>query len=210
MSSAKDGTMIILSSPSGAGKTTLTKKISANNNFSVSISHTTRHPRTNEINGKDYIFVNKDEFNELINNDEFLEYAEVFKNLYGSGKQKVYEELIKGNNVVFDIDWQGADQIRKKNLNYKLITFFILPPSKSVLLKRLKQRDSKDEKIVNERMKQFEKDLQHWKNYDYIVINDDLEKCYKEIIYLIDSKIKNLENKYNTKNIEKHIENLIN
>ena len=114
MSSAKDGTMIILSSPSGAGKTTLTKKISANNNFSVSISHTTRHPRTNEINGKDYIFVNKDEFNELINNDEFLEYAEVFKNLYGSGKQKVYEELIKGNNVVFDIDWQGADQIRKK------------------------------------------------------------------------------------------------
>ena len=101
MSSAKDGTMIILSSPSGAGKTTLTKKISANNNFSVSISHTTRHPRTNEINGKDYIFVNKDEFNELINNDEFLEYAEVFKNLYGSGKQKVYEELNKRKQCSF-------------------------------------------------------------------------------------------------------------
>tara|TARA_Y100000590_G_scaffold462219_1_gene625782 strand:- start:4690 stop:5322 length:633 start_codon:yes stop_codon:yes gene_type:complete len=209
MSSAKDGTMIILSSPSGAGKTTLTKKISANNNFSVSISHTTRHPRTNEINGKDYIFVNKDEFNELINNDEFLEYAEVFKNLYGSGKQKVYEELIKGNNVVFDIDWQGADQIRKKNLNYKLITFFILPPSKSVLLKRLKQRDSKDEKIVNERMKQFEKDLQHWKNYDYIVINDDLEKCYEEIFSIINSNLNNKKVNYNFKRIEDHIIKLL-
>ena len=209
MSSAKDGTMIVLSSPSGAGKTTLTKKISANNNFSVSISHTTRHPRTNEINGKDYIFVNKDEFNELINNDEFLEYAEVFKNLYGSGKQKVYEELIKGNNVVFDIDWQGADQIRKKNLNYKLITFFILPPSKSVLLKRLKQRDSKDEKIVNERMKQFEKDLQHWKNYDYIVINDDLEKCYEEIFSIINSNLNNKKVNYNFKRIEDHIIKLL-
>ena len=209
MSSAKDGTMIILSSPSGAGKTTLTKKISANNNFSVSISHTTRHPRTNEINGKDYIFVNKDEFNELINNDEFLEYAEVFKNLYGSGKQKVYEELIKGNNVVFDIDWQGADQIRKKNLNYKLITFFILPPSKSVLLKRLKQRDSKDEKIVNERMKQFEKDLQHWKNYDYIVINDDLEKCYEEIFSIINKNLNNKKVNYNFKRIEDHIIKLL-
>tara|TARA_B100000131_G_scaffold309082_1_gene339125 strand:+ start:235 stop:867 length:633 start_codon:yes stop_codon:yes gene_type:complete len=209
MSSAKDGTMIILSSPSGAGKTTLTKKISANNNFSVSISHTTRHPRTNEINGKDYIFVNKDEFNELINNDEFLEYAEVFKNLYGSGKQKVYEELIKGKNVVFDIDWQGADQIRKKNLNYKLITFFILPPSKSVLLKRLKQRDSKDEKIVNERMKQFEKDLQHWKNYDYIVINDDLEKCYEEIFSIINSNLNNKKVNYNFKRIEDHIIKLL-
>ena len=209
MSSAKDGTMIILSSPSGAGKTTLTKKISANNNFSVSISHTTRHPRTNEINGKDYIFVNKDEFNKLINNDEFLEYAEVFKNLYGSGKQKVYEELIKGNNVVFDIDWQGADQIRKKNLNYKLITFFILPPSKSVLLKRLKQRDSKDEKIVNERMKQFEKDLQHWKNYDYIVINDDLEKCYEEIFSIINSNLNNKKVNYNFKRIEDHIIKLL-
>ena len=209
MSSAKDGTMIVLSSPSGAGKTTLTKKISANNNFSVSISHTTRHPRTNEINGKDYIFVNKDEFNELINNDEFLEYAEVFKNLYGSGKQKVYEELIKGKNVVFDIDWQGADQIRKKNLNYKLITFFILPPSKSVLLKRLKQRDSKDEKIVNERMKQFEKDLQHWKNYDYIVINDDLEKCYEEIFSIINSNLNNKKVNYNFKRIEDHIIKLL-
>ena len=194
MSSAKDGTMIILSSPSGAGKTTLTKKISTNNNFSVSISHTTRHPRTNEINGKDYIFVNKDEFNELINNDEFLEYAEVFKNLYGSGKQKVYEELIKGNNVVFDIDWQGADQIRKKNLNYKLITFFILPPSKSVLLKRLKQRDSKDEKIVNERMKQFEKDL---------------EKCYEEIFSIINSNLNNKKVNYNFKRIEDHIIKLL-
>ena len=135
MSSAKDGTMIILSSPSGAGKTTLTKKISAKDNFTVSISHTTRPPRTNEINGKDYIFVSKEDFNELIKNHQFLEHAEVFKNFYGSGKEKVYEELNNGKNVVFDIDWQGTEQIKKKKLNYKLITFFILPPSKEVLFK---------------------------------------------------------------------------
>ena len=116
MSSAKDGTMIILSSPSGAGKTTLTKKISAKDNFIVSISHTTRLPRTNEINGKDYIFVDKDDFNQLIKNNQFLEHAEVFKNFYGSGKEKVYEELNNGKNVVFDIDWQGTEQIKKKKI----------------------------------------------------------------------------------------------
>ena len=209
MPSANDGTMVILSSPSGAGKTTLTKKIAARDNFTVSISHTTRHPRTNEINGKDYIFVNEEEFNKLIKNNEFLEHAEVFKNLYGSGKQKVYDELNKGKNVVFDIDWQGAEQIRKKNLNYKLITFFILPPSKAVLLNRLIQRDSKDEKIAFERMKQFEKDLQHWKNYDYVVINDDLEKCYNEIVSIINSALKNEKTNYNFKNIESHINKLL-
>ena len=209
MSSVKDGTMIILSSPSGAGKTTLTKKISAKDNFTVSISHTTRPPRTNEINGKDYIFVDKDDFNQLIKNNQFLEHAEVFKNFYGSGKEKVYEELNNGKNVVFDIDWQGAEQIKNKKLNYKLITFFILPPSKKVLLDRLIKRDLKDEKIVNERMKQFEKDLQHWKNYDYIVINDDLEKCYEEIFSIINSNLNNKKVNYNFKRIEDHIIKLL-
>ena len=209
MSSAKDGTMIILSSPSGAGKTTLTKKISAKDNFTVSISHTTRPPRTNEINGKDYIFVDKDDFNQLIKNNQFLEHAEVFKNFYGSGKEKVYEELNNGKNVVFDIDWQGTEQIKKKKLNYKLITFFILPPSKKVLLDRLIKRDLKDEKIVNERMKQFEKDLLHWKNYDYVVINDELEKCYNQINSIINSSFNNEKIKYNQDNIEKHINRLL-
>ena len=209
MSSAKDGTMIILSSPSGAGKTTLVKKISSIDNFVVSISHTTRTPRTNEINGEDYIFVTKEKFNQLIKNEEFLEYAEVFKNFYGSGKNKVYENLNEGKNVVFDIDWQGAEQIRKKNINYKIITFFILPPSKKILLERLKKRDSKDEEIVNERMKQFEKDLLHWKNYDYVVINDDLEKCYNQINSIINSSFNNVKIQYNSDNIEKHINQLL-
>ena len=209
MSSAKDGTMIILSSPSGAGKTTLTKKISAKDNFTVSISHTTRPPRTNEINGKDYIFVDKDDFNQLIKNNQFLEHAEVFKNFYGSGKEKVYEELSNGKNVVFDIDWQGTEQIKKKKLNYKLITFFILPPSKKVLLDRLIKRDLKDEKIVNERMKQFEKDLQQWKNYDYVVINDDLERCYNEITSIINDNLNNEKVNYDFKNIENHIKKLL-
>ena len=209
MSSVKDGTMIILSSPSGAGKTTLTKKISAKDNFTVSISHTTRPPRTNEINGKDYIFVDKDDFNQLIKNNQFLEHAEVFKNFYGSGKEKVYEELNNGKNVVFDIDWQGTEQIKKKKLNYKLITFFILPPSKKVLLDRLIKRDLKDEKIVNERMKQFEKDLQQWKNYDYVVINDDLERCYNEITSIINNNLNNEKVNYDFKNIENHIKKLL-
>ena len=209
MSSAKDGTMIILSSPSGAGKTTLVKKISSIDNFVVSISHTTRTPRTNEINGEDYIFVTKEKFNQLIKNEEFLEYAEVFKNFYGSGKKKVYENLNEGKNVVFDIDWQGAEQIRKKNINYKIITFFILPPSKKILLERLKKRDSKDEEIINERMKQFEKDLLHWKNYDYVVINDDLEKCYNQINSIINSSFNSKKIKYNPDNIEKHINQLL-
>ena len=209
MSSAKDGTMIILSSPSGAGKTTLTKKISAKDNFTVSISHTTRPPRTNEINGKDYIFVDKDDFNQLIKNNQFLEHAEVFKNFYGSGKEKVYEELNNGKNVVFDIDWQGTEQIKKKKLNYKLITFFILPPSKKVLLDRLIKRDLKDEKIVNERMKQFEKDLQQWKNYDYVVVNDDLERCYNEITSIINDNLNNENVNYDFKNIENHIKKLL-
>ena len=209
MSSAKDGTMIILSSPSGAGKTTLVKKISSIDNFVVSISHTTRTPRTNEINGEDYIFVTKEKFNQLIKNEEFLEYAEVFKNFYGSGKYKVYENLNKGKNVVFDIDWQGTEQIREKNINYKIITFFILPPSKKILLERLKKRDSKDDEIINERMKQFEKDLLHWKNYYYVVINDELEKCYNQINSIINSSFNNEKIKYNQDNIEKHINRLL-
>ena len=115
----------------------------------------------------------------------------------------------ESKNVVFDIDWQGAEQIRKKNKNYRIITFFILPPSKKILLERLKKRDSKDEKIINERMKQFEKDLLHWKNYDYVVINDDLEKCHNQINSIINSSFNNKKIKYNPDNIEKHINQLL-
>ena len=148
MSSFKRGGMFILSSPSGAGKTTLVKKITKNKNFSVSISHTTRLPRPNEKNGKDYYFTSKNHFKKLIKKGRFLEHAKVFDNFYGSSKDLVIDKLHKGRNVVFDIDWQGARQIRNKNLNYKLLSIFILPPSKSELLKRLLKREKKIQLIV--------------------------------------------------------------
>ena len=133
MPSENDGIMIILSSPSGAGKTTLVNLLKKLDNFEISISHTTRKPRPNEIPDKDYYFVTEDNFKRLIKNEEFLEYAKVFDNFYGSTRTPVIDKLNKGKNVLFDIDWQGADQIKNKNLDYKLITFFILPPSKKVL-----------------------------------------------------------------------------
>ena len=208
MSSTKDGVMVILSSPSGAGKTTLVKKISLANNFQISISHTTRPPRTNEINGVDYFFVNKNKFEVLIKKKEFLEYAKVFENYYGSSKRAVIKNLDNGKNVIFDIDWQGSEQIKKKKLNYKLITFFILPPSRKVLFERLSNRDMKDKNIV-ERMKQFDQDILRWKNYDFVVINDELEKCYYEITNLLKSSINNHSETYDKKFIENHINNLL-
>ena len=205
MPAEKDGIIVILSSPSGAGKTTLVKKISTENNFKISISHTTRKPRTSEVNSKDYFFVNEKEFKSLVDKNEFLEYAKVFENYYGSTKSKVIERLKKGENVIFDIDWQGTEQIKNKKLNYKLITFFILPPSKAELFKRLKNRDMKDKNIVEERMKQFNEDIKHWVNYDFVVINDDINKCYKEIVQLINKKIENSDYSFDKKNIEKHV-----
>ena len=208
MSAENDGIIVILSSPSGAGKTTLVKKISVENNFKISISHTTRKPRTNEVNGKDYFFVNENEFKNLVDKGEFLEHAKVFGNYYGSTKSKVIERLMKGENVIFDIDWQGTEQIKKKSLNYKLITFFILPPSKTELFNRLKKRDIKDKNIVEERMKQFNKDINHWENYDFVVINDSIDRCYKEIIQLINKKIEKSDYSFDKKNIQNHIVNL--
>ena len=174
MPSEKDVVMVILSSPSGAGKTTLVKLLSELDNFEISISHTTRQPRPNERLNEDYYFVNEQEFKRLINNQEFLEYAKVFNNYYGTTRTPVIDKLNKGKNILFDIDWQGADQIKNKNLDYKLISFFILPPSKEILFKRLSNRDMKDKLIAEERMKQFERDVLHWINYNYVVINDDL------------------------------------
>lgn len=205
MPAEKDGIIVILSSPSGAGKTTLVKRISLENNFKISISHTTRKPRTDETNGKDYFFINKDEFQKLISKDEFLEYAKVFENYYGSTKSKVIESLNNGQNVIFDIDWQGTEQIKKKKLNYKLITIFILPPSKTELFNRLKSRDMKDKNIVEKRMKQFDEDINHWENYDFVVINDNLDACYREIIQFINKRVEKLDYSYDKKNIQNHI-----
>ena len=208
MSTREDGIMVILSSPSGAGKTTLVKLLSKNKNFYISVSHTTREPRQNEIADKDYYFVNHEKFESLIKNEEFLEYAKVFKHLYGTTRTPVIEKLEKGKNVIFDIDWQGADQIKNKKLDYKLITFFILPPSKEVLFERLSNRDMKDKLIVEERMKEFSRDVLHWINYDYVIINDDLDECYSKISSLIDAEINNGSKDYDRDYIRNHINKL--
>jgi len=207
MSSFKKGGMFILSSPSGAGKTTLVKKISKNKNFSVSISHTTRLPRPKEKNGKDYFFVSKNNFKKLIKKNEFIEHAKVFDNYYGSSKSLVIEKLKEGKNILFDIDWQGTRQIKNKNLNYKLVTIFILPPSKNELLKRLTKREDKNMKTVKKRMKEFKKDLSRWKEYDYVVINDNLQKCYKNIMKIIKRKNKIV---FDKNYISIHIKGLLN
>jgi guanylate kinase len=206
----KHGVMIILSSPSGAGKTTLVKMLSKIDNFDVSVSHTTRLPRPNENSGKDYFFVDVNEFQRLIKNQEFIEYAKVFNNFYGTTRTPVIDKLDKGKNVLFDIDWQGADQIKNKKLNYKLITFFILPPSKEVLYDRLLNRDMKDKIIVAERMKQFEKDVLHWINYDYVIINDQLDLCFEKINNLIKAEINNGSKDYDLEFIRNHINKLTN
>ena len=203
-----DGIMIILSSPSGAGKTTLVNLLSKLDNFEVSISHTTRQPRPSEVPDKDYYFINEDEFKRLIGNSEFLEYAKVFDNLYGTTRTPVIDKLNKGKDVLFDIDWQGADQIKNNKLDYKLITFFILPPSKEVLFERLSNRDMKDKLIVEERMKQFERDVLHWINYDYVIINDDLSKCYEKVLKLIKAEKNNDSKDYDLEFIRNHIEKL--
>ena len=209
MPSEKDGVMIILSSPSGAGKTTLVKMLSEVDNYEVSISHTTRQPRPSEVPNKDYFFVDENEFNRLIKNEEFLEYAKVFNNFYGTTRTPVIDKLNKEKNVLFDIDWQGADQIKNKKLDYKLITFFILPPSKEILFERLSNRDMKDKLIVEERMKQFGRDVLHWINYDYVVINDNLESCYSKIVNLINAEINNGSKDYDVEFIRHHIDELI-
>ena len=209
MSDNNEGIIVILSSPSGAGKTSLVKEISLKNNYSISISHTTRKPRANEIDGIDYFFINQEEFEKLIHKKKFLEHAKVFNNYYGSSKDVVFEKLDKGQNIIFDIDWQGTEQIKEKKLQYKVITIFILPPSRKELIKRLLNRDIDDEKNAMERMKQFDKDVVHWKNYDLVVINDDFNMCYEKIIKYINSRKNNILENYDKKEISKHVLELL-
>ena len=208
MPSQNDGVMIILSSPSGAGKTTLVKELSKLDNYEISISHTTREPRLNEKKDEHYFFVNHKEFQRLINNGEFLEYAKVFKNFYGTTRTPVIDKLNKGKNVLFDIDWQGADQLKNKGLDYKLITFFILPPSREVLFDRLSKRHENNKLIAEERIKQFERDVLHWINYDYVVINDNLDSCYNRIRNLIEAEISDGSKDYDENYIRNHVERL--
>ena len=205
----KKGMMFVLSSPSGTGKTTLTKKLAENNkNFAISISHTTRKPRPNEINGKDYYFVSKKEFKDLLKENNFFEYANIFDNWYATLKKPVLELLSRGKDVLFDIDWQGTKQLNKiKNLS--LVTFFILPPNLKVLKKRLLNRHEGQEQLVKKRMNKFNEEVSHWNEYNYVVVNDDLNKCYDNILSIIMSEKKGLSQKQNLSDIKKKINALI-
>ena len=206
----KDGAIIVLSSPSGAGKTTLVKKLAKNKNFKISVSYTTRVPRISENNGEDYYFVSKDDFKKLIDNNELLEYANVFNNFYGSSKKRVFNILDNGDSVLFDIDWQGTNQIKEKNLEYKILTIFILPPSKEILLNRLSERENKNQHFISERMKNFERDVLHWNDYDFVVINDELNTCLTSIIKFIENKLNNRSYNYDKEKIKIHVKSLIN
>ena len=205
----KKGMMFILSSPSGTGKTTLTKKLAENNlNFIISISYTTRKPRPNEINGKDYYFVSKEEFENLLKKDNFFEYANIFDNCYGTLKKSVLKLLSQRKDVLFDIDWQGTKQLNKiKNLS--LVTFFILPPNLKVLKERLLNRHKGQEKLVEKRMNKFDEEISHWNEYNYVVVNDDLNKCYNKILSIIMSEKKGLSQKQNLAEIKKKIKELV-
>ena len=184
MSSDENHIMVILSSPSGAGKTTITKKIQQKyNSFKVSVSHTTRKPRSNEVDGVDYNFISHDEFKSLIKEDKFYEYAKIFDNFYGTSKKTV-NDLIKKNDIIFDIDWQGTKQLSKfKNLN--LIKIYLIPPNKNEIKKRLTQRNQDSKEEVERRFKSFDEDIMHWHDYDYVIINENLENCYKQIEKII-------------------------
>ena len=210
MSSTTDGSIFIFSSPSGAGKTTLVKLVSKKENFTISISHTTRKPRSNEVNGKDYHFVDDKTFQSLIKQREFLEYAKVFDNYYGTSRSPVIKNLSEGINILFDIDWQGSKQIKSQSKNFNIFSFFVLPPSKEVLFERLSNRDMKDKLIASERMKEFYKDIKHWVDYDYVVINDNLEICYNEVIEVIENIVSSKKKvSFDKQRIEKHVEKLI-
>ena len=176
--------MVILSSPSGVGKTTLTKKIQQKyNNFKISVSHTTRPPRSNEIDGVDYNFISEKKFEELIKADAFYEYAKIFDNYYGTLKENV-DKMMKKNDIIFDIDWQGTKQLSKfKEL--KLIKLYLITDSKEELKKRLLNRDQNTKEEVEKRFNSFEEDVKHWNDYDYIIINKNLETCFKQIESII-------------------------
>ena len=209
MAEKKRVMMFVLSSPSGVGKTTLTKKLAKNNsNFQISISHTTRKPRPNEINGKDYYFVDQIEFDSLIRGNSFFEYANIFDNYYGTLKEPVLKFLSVGKDVLFDIDWQGTQQLKQIE-NFALVTFFILPPNIQVLKDRLLNRHKGQEKTIEQRMKRFNEEISHWKEYNYVVINDDLEDCYNNILNIIYSEKKGINQKQNTNEIKQVVEKLI-
>ena len=191
MSHDGENIMVILSSPSGVGKTTLTKKIQQKYpSFKISVSHTTRPPRSNEVNGVDYHFVSMEKFKDLIKQKKFYEYAEIFENYYGTLKDNVDQTIID-NDIIFDIDWQGTKQLSKfKNL--KLIKIFLITDSKKELKNRLIKRDQNSDEEIKKRFSAFDEDIKHWNDYDFIIINKNLDACFKQIEKIIENSKKKI------------------
>ena len=176
--------MVILSSPSGAGKTTITKKIQQKyHSFKISVSHTTRKPRSNEVDGVDYNFISENEFKKSIKEGKFYEYAKIFDNYYGTLKKTV-DDMIKKNDIIFDIDWQGTKQLSQFN-NLNLVKIYLIPPNKDELKQRLIKRNLDPLSEVEKRFNAFEEDVQHWEDYDYVLVNENLDNCYKQIEKII-------------------------
>jgi len=184
MQNEEKNLLVILSSPSGVGKTTLTKKIQQKySSFKISVSHTTRPPRSNEVEGVDYFFISDKKFKEFIREDRFYEYAKIFENYYGTLKKNV-DEMLKKNDLIFDIDWQGTKQLSKfKNLN--LIKIYLTTENKEELKKRLIKRDQNSPEEIEKRFNAFEEDIKHWNDYDYVLINKNLDVCFKQIENII-------------------------
>ncbi|MEP3244985.1 MAG: guanylate kinase [Sneathiella sp.] len=173
--------MLVLSSPSGAGKTTLSRSLLADDdNLSMSISATTRAPRPGEVDGKDYFFMQPVDFNLLVNQGELLEHAKVFDHYYGTPRKAVEDALSHGKDILFDIDWQGTQQLAQK-AGDDLVSIFVLPPSTQALEQRLKSRAQDSDEVVARRMSKASEEISHWAEYDYVVVNDDIERCRSEV-----------------------------
>ena len=186
---AYKGLLIILSSPSGAGKSTLAKRIKSwDTNCVFSISATTRQPREGEQNGKDYYFISKNEFHDMVNNGEMLEHAEVFGNLYGSPMSPVLSSIDSGNDVLFDVDWQGSQQIKNSKLGEFVLSIFILPPSIKELESRLKLRNQDSDEVISNRMANSVEEISHWPEYDYVIVNDDVDETEEKLKFIINAE----------------------
>ena len=180
------GLLIILSSPSGAGKSTLAQRIRAwDKNCVFSISATTRKPREGEEHGKDYYFMSEEEFNSKVSKNEMLEHAEVFGNLYGSPMSPVLSSIDNGNDVLFDVDWQGSQQIKNSSLGKYVLSIFILPPSIDELESRLKLRNQDSDEVISNRMAKSVEEIGHWPEYDYVVVNDDINNTEEKLKTII-------------------------
>ena len=194
--------LFIIAAPSGCGKTSLVKALLGSyKNLSVSVSYTTRKPRKGEINGENYHFVSKERFGEMISNNDFVEHAEVFGNMYGTARSNIKKKLEANIDIILEIDWQGARQVRENMPNS--ISIFILPPSKNVLLQRLTDRGQDDEETISKRMKNSESEMSHYDEFEYLVINDQFDSALNDLKAIIQDCNNNI------KNIELSLENQI-